>query len=142
MERRDFIKNTCLTCASVVGGSALLNLLSSCSPLQSLTVTSKDNVMLIPESSFKEEQNVLIVKNTQLDYDILLVKKKDNTYTALYMQCSHENQPLNATKTGLFCSTHGSAFDLEGNVTVQPATKKLKQFKTSLNNNTISINLN
>jgi Rieske Fe-S protein len=57
------------------------------------------------------------------------------------MQCSHQNQPLSATKTGLFCASHGSAFDLEGNVTVEPATDPLRKFKTEVNNATIKIYL-
>lgn len=96
---------------------------------------------MIPESSFVDHQNLLIIKNSNFEFDILLVKKKDNTYNALYMQCSHENQPLSATKSGLFCSSHGSAFNLEGEVTVQPATKPLKKFKTRIENNNILIDL-
>ena len=76
-----------------------------------------------------------------MDYDILLVKKTDGTYNALYMQCSHESQSLTANKSGLFCPSHGSAFDLEGNVTQQPAIKPLRKFKTSIENNSIKIYL-
>ena len=142
MERRDFIKSTCIACASVSGIGALSSLLAGCTPLASLKTTSVNNIISIPESTFIENQTILLVKNTQLDYDILLVKKKDNTYNALYMQCSHENQPLTATKSGLYCASHGSAFDLDGNVTLQPATKSLKKYKTVTENNTISIYLN
>jgi nitrite reductase/ring-hydroxylating ferredoxin subunit len=141
MQRRDFIKTTCLGCAGILGGSALLSMLNSCSPLPVLKTSSKDNVLSVPESSFVENQNVLIIKNTNFEFDILLVKKKDNTYNALYMQCTHENQPLSATKSGLFCSSHGSAFNLEGEVTVQPATKALKKFRTQTENNNVIIYL-
>ena len=141
MLRRDFIKTTCVTCAGVLGGSALLSMLNSCAPLPVIKTSSKDKTLLIPESSFVDKQNLLIIKNSNFDFDILLVKKKDNTYNALYMQCSHENQPLSATKSGLFCSSHGSAFNLEGEVTVQPATKPLKKFKTQIENNNIIIYL-
>lgn len=142
MERRDFIKSTCIACASVSGLGAISSLLSGCTPLASLKTSSVNNMISIPESSFIANQTILLVKNSQSDYDILLVKKKDNTYNALYMQCSHENQPLTATKSGLFCASHGSAFDLEGNVTVQPATKALKRYKTITENNSITIYLN
>lgn len=141
MLRRDFIKSTCVTCAGVLGGSALLSMLNSCAPLPVIKTSSKDKTLLIPESSFVDHQNLLIIKNSNFEFDILLVKKKDNTYNALYMQCSHENQPLSATKSGLFCSSHGSAFNLEGEVTVQPATKPLKKFKTRIENNNILIDL-
>jgi len=141
MLRREFIKTTCLGCAGVLGGTALLSMLNSCSPLPVLKTSSKDNTLSVPESSFVADQNVLIIKNSNFEFDILLVKKKDNTYNALYMQCTHESQPLSATKSGLFCSSHGSAFNLEGEVTVQPATKALKKFRTQTENNNIIIYL-
>ncbi len=131
-----------MSCAGILGSSALLSLLNSCAPLPVLKTSSKENRVLVPESSFVENQNVLIVKNSNLEFDILLIRKKDNTYNALYMQCTHQNQPLSATKTGLFCSAHGSAFNLEGEVTVEPATQPLKKFKTQLEDNNIIIYLN
>jgi Rieske Fe-S protein len=50
------------------------------------------------------------------------------------MKCSHQDNSLTVTKTGLFCSSHGSTFDLEGNVTKEPALEPLKKFKTEINN--------
>lgn len=141
MLRREFIKQTCLGCAGIVGGSAILSMLNSCSPLPVLKTSSSDKILRVPESSFTAGQNLLVIKNSNFEFDILLVRKKDNTYNALYMQCSHESQPLSATKSGLFCSSHGSAFNLDGEVTVQPATKPLRKFKTETENNQILIHL-
>lgn len=141
MERREFIKSSCLACASVIGLAGVTSLLSSCTALPIVKVENQNNSLSIPESSFIENQTVLIVKNQQLEYDILLVKKKDATYNAIYMQCSHQNQPLTATKSGLYCSAHGSSFDLDGNVQIQPATQALKKFITIVQNNTIQIML-
>ena len=118
-----------------------MSMLNSCSPLPVLKTSSKESTLSIPETSFAENQNLLIIKNSNYEFDILLVKKADNTYNALYMQCTHESQPLSATKSGLFCSSHGSAFNLEGEVTVQPATKALKKFRTQTENNQIIIHL-
>ncbi len=141
MLRRDFIKTTCVTCAGVIGGGTLLSLLNSCATLPVLKTSSKESKLVVPESSFIENQNLLIIKNSNFDFDILLVKKKDNTYNALYMQCTHQDQPLSATKNGLFCSAHGSAFNLDGEVTIQPATKSLKKFKTEIENNNVLVHL-
>lgn len=141
MLRREFIKTTCLGCAGIVGGSALLSMLNSCSPLPVLKTSSKEKTLSVPETSFAENQYLLIIKNSNYEFDILLVKNKDNTYHALYMQCTHESQPLSATRSGLFCSSHGSAFNLDGEVTVQPATRALKKFRTQIENNQIIIHL-
>ncbi len=76
-----------------------------------------------------------------MEFDILLVKKSDGTYNALYMQCTHQSQPLTASKTGLFCSSHGSGFDLDGNVTIEPATRPLRKFKTEAGSDAVKIYL-
>jgi nitrite reductase/ring-hydroxylating ferredoxin subunit len=141
MKRRDFIRTSCLTCTALLGAGSLLSMLSSCSPLPTLTTSSKENTLLVPVTSFKADQNLLVIKNASLEFDILLVKKKDNTYNALYMQCTHQNQPLSASNSGLFCSSHGSAFDLDGNVTVEPATRPLKKFRIETENENIKIYL-
>lgn len=141
MERRDFIKTTCLTCAGILGAGSVLSLLNSCAPLPVLKTSTSDKVVVVPDSSFKADQNLLVIKNSNLEFDILLVKKKDNTYNALYMQCTHQSQPLTASKSGLFCASHGSGFDLDGNVTMEPAALPLRKFKTETENNTIKIYL-
>ncbi len=141
MLRREFIKTGCISCAAVVGGGTLMSLLNSCAALPVLKLTENENKLSVPQSFFAEAQNLLVIKNPKLEFDILLVKKKDNTYNALYMQCTHHAQPLSATKSGLFCSAHGSAFNLNGDVTVQPAINPLKKFKTELENNNIIIYL-
>lgn len=142
MQRREFIKTSCINCAAIIGVSSLATLLNSCASLPIIKTDSKEKTILIPQLSFQENQNLLIVKNSNLEFDILLVKKKDNNYNALYMQCSHQSQPLTANKSGLFCASHGSSFDLEGNVIVQPATQPLRKFKTEIENNNIKIYLN
>lgn len=139
MLRRDFIRTSCTGCASILGAGVLMSLLNACAPLPALSTTAVDKTITVPVSSFKEGQNLLLVKNQGTEFDILLVKKKDNTYNALYMQCTHQSQPLSASKSGLFCPSHGSAFDLEGNVTMQPATQALRKFKTETNTNSIII---
>jgi len=141
MERRAFIKTSCITCAGILGAGSVLSMLSSCAPLPVLKTSSKENTLLVPEQAFKEGQNLLLLKNSNLEFDILVVKKKDTTYNALYMQCTHQNQPLTASKSGLFCASHGSGFDLDGNVIIEPATQPLRKFKTEIENNNIKIYL-
>lgn len=142
MQRRDFIKTSCIACATAVGASALASLLNSCTPLTLIKTEAVNGTIIIPKTAFTDNQKQLLVRNSKMEYDILLIKKTDEAYNALYMQCSHENQPLNANKSGLFCSSHGSAFDFDGNVTQQPASKPLRKFKTQSTNESIIIYLN
>lgn len=141
MQRREFIKTSCGACLGILGGAALLSALQSCAPLPMLKGEPENGVISVPVSSFAAEQSLLMINNPKMDHNILLVKKKDGTYNALYMQCTHQNQDLSANKSGLFCAAHGSAFDLDGNVTQAPADKPLRRFRTEADQTTIKIYL-
>lgn len=142
MNRKDFLSKSCLTCAGIVFGGSMLSTLSSCSPLPVFKTIASNKLIEVDFMNFSPEKNQLVVKCKGMDFDILLIKKKDGSFNALYMMCTHERQPLGATNKGLYCSSHGSAFDLEGNVTIQPATKSLTKFQTTVINQKVIINLN
>jgi len=97
------------------------------------------NVLAVPFTAFTEGNNSVIVRNSSIPFDILLVKKSNGIYTALEMKCSHQDNPLTANKTGLFCSSHGSTFDLEGNVLKEPALKPIKKYKTEIESSFVHI---
>lgn len=95
----------------------------------------------VPLTSFLES-NLVVVRDLQTPYDILLVKKSEQEYNAIYMKCSHRENAVSATKNGFYCSEHGSTFDLDGNVTKEPAPAPLKKFKTTVKDNVLTIDLN
>lgn len=97
-------------------------------------------MLTVPASSFGEGK-LLVVRAPGLDFDVLLVKKADNNYTALLMKCTHQDNPLTATSSGLFCPSHGSSFDLEGRVTKEPALAPLRKYNTTITDNNITIHL-
>lgn len=147
MERRLFLQKTCVSCAGLLGLGIIASSLQSCAPIPFIALDSNttDDIQ-VPESQFIEEQNVLILKHKSWDVDLLLVKNvdkktKDASYHVLKMQCTHNPNPLSATKHGLTCATHGSTFDLDGEVTLQPATKSLEKYLTEVKNKTIHIKL-
>jgi Rieske Fe-S protein len=140
MDRRKFIKSSCVLCAGALGAGLLSSTLSGCATLPIYKGVTEQDKINIPFASFKES-NVLIVRNNKLEFDILLVKKHENDVNALLMKCTHQDNALTATKSGLLCTTHGSTFDLQGNVTKEPALNPLKKFKTELNNQVITIYL-
>jgi Rieske Fe-S protein len=147
MERRTFIQKTCLGCVGILGVSAFASALQSCTPIPFIALDESSNAEIkVLESAFVEEQNVLILKNKSWDTDLLLVKKVDKktkniSYHALKMECTHNPNPLSATKHGLSCATHGSTFDLDGEVTLQPAVKPLEKYLTEIKNKTIYIKI-
>jgi Rieske Fe-S protein len=138
--RREFIKNTCISCIGTVAIGLSGAQLSSCASLPIYKTKIDTSTVLVPVTSFGES-NVVIVRDMDLAFDILLVKRGDADFYALYMKCSHRDNPVTATKNGLYCSTHGSTFDLDGNVTKEPATAPLEKFKATLAENNVLINL-
>ena len=136
MDRKDFIKNSCRACASLFVLSSIASL-ESCSPIKLVNSDIKDNSMQVDIANF-EKTNTLKVRNMSLPYDVFLTKKENN-YEAIYMKCSHNDNPVYANTKGFNCPTHGSSFDLDGKVLVGPATEPLKKLKTVLENNFVKI---
>jgi len=115
-------------------------LLQSCSTsLPVFTAQVNKKIMTIPVSKFQElKTNLLLLRNNSLEYDILLVKNNDG-YKALSMECTHQSASLTPTTTKIICSAHGSQFDLNGNVIKEPALTPLHQYKTVIQNQSITI---
>jgi cytochrome b6-f complex iron-sulfur subunit len=137
INRRTFIKSSCAACAT-----GLLSQLTSCAPaLPTFRTKIEGKTIDVPITAF-ETSNVAIVRDNQAEYDILLVKKPGEVFDAIYMKCSHRENPLTATPTGLHCSAHGSSFDLNGQVTKEPATAPLERFPTRFDKATGTISIN
>jgi len=128
MDRRGFIRRSCFGCAGLAIGANLLEGCSAAMPL--VKVESDGNVMRIPLSSFTAADKV-IARTLHLPDDILIIKHADKSFTALYLRCTHRDQPLTATSTGLHCPSHGSRFALDGSVQQGPANKPLRTFNTT-----------
>ena len=138
MNRRNFIHQSCIACMAVGAG---VSLLSSCITTKVATGSSEKGLLRIDAAQFTADTKSLLVRDKQLEFDILLVKINETTYRALYMQCTHENNPLTYNSKGIYCLSHGSEFDMEGTVTLGPAARNLKQFPTQIENNFITIKI-
>lgn len=137
--RRSFLKNSCAFCLAVAGGSAIVTLLDSCKTSSAVfQAEMHQKTMLIPLLQMQDKQ-LQVIRNKNLEYDILLVKEGEQNFHALEMKCTHQQNPLVVTGTGLLCNLHGSRFDLDGNVTKEPATKPLKRYNVTVEDNNIVI---
>ena len=140
IDRRQFIKSSCSACIGAAATGLLFSQLTSCAPAFPVYKAKFDKgIIQVPLTSF-ETSNLVIVRDLQMDFDILLIKKSSEDYQAIYMKCSHQSNPLTATSSGLFCSAHGSSFDLDGKVRTEPATGPLQKFKTELQDTNVTIN--
>lgn len=141
MERRKFIKQGCSLCAGFASLGIVTSLLEGCTPGALVFKTSAaEGKISVPIEKFLSDKFV-IVRDSQLEYDLLVVKESDHSYHTLAMQCTHRDQPLIFTSTGLTCNEHGSRFDLSGNVLRDPATKPLRKFKSELINSSVVVYL-
>jgi len=119
----------------------MLPRLTGCSPASSLAVykTSVINKQLQVPANLFDKSPVQIVRPAGWYYDIAVEKRADNTYKALLMQCTHQENQLTLTGTGFSCSLHGSQFDKEGHVKKGPAEDALTQYKVFTQNDNIII---
>lgn len=136
--RRDFIKSGCTACVMAASGMALLQSCSTPLPMVRAAGTNA-NTLSVAANSFTGG-NMLVVRTKQLEYDILLIKNGD-AYKALYLRCTHEGVGLTPAANKIFCSAHGSVFDLDGKVVKEPALRPLTTYQTEVINNQIIIHL-
>ncbi|MFL5727963.1 MAG: ubiquinol-cytochrome c reductase iron-sulfur subunit [Cytophagaceae bacterium] len=137
-DRRDFIKKTCILCAGIAGGLGFSSLLTSCVSFPRVKASVKQHTVEIPLSSFAEG-NMIIITPKEYYYDILVVKKSDTEYNAVLMKCSHQDNMLIATKSGLNCTLHGSNFDLNGKPLSGPAINPLTRFPTEISGSSLIV---
>lgn len=128
--RRAFLKQSCATCAGLLGLGAVATQLSSCAAHQILKINQREGVVSIPISNFSQTQNIVIVRSEQLEFDIAVVLI-DEVFKAFELQCTHQANHLIAGKNGFFCNAHGSRFDFNGKSLSPPAVKSLKSFEVS-----------
>ncbi len=138
--RREFLRDTCTACLGTAFLGFTFSQLTSCSSLPVFKTNLSGKTVSVPFTSFAESK-LVVVRDMQVAYDILVVKKSDSDYNAIYMKCSHQENPVTATETGLFCSAHGSRFDLDGSVLKEPALQPLKKFRTEVGAESLLIDL-
>jgi len=132
MQRRNFIRSSCNACLLLATGF-LLPTLSGCGPgaYQVFNTDVKDDRLTIPVGTFAKGPLVL-VRPKGWFYSIALRKKEDNTYTALLLKCTHQDNQLTTSPDGYSCSLHGSTYNKEGRVTKGPAERALKTYPVTI----------
>lgn len=142
MERRHFIKSSCNVCMLAAAGYFLPKL-EGCSPAAYAVFKTDvvDKKITMPLNMFAASP-IQLVRPKDWYYDIAVQKNADNTYSALLLQCTHqENQLTPVGNNGYTCSLHGSQFDIKGNVRKGPAEKHLEQYRTTVENNNLIIEI-
>ena len=71
----------------------------------------------------------------------IFVLKKEGTFSAVLMLCTHKECEVSPFGKELHCPCHGSEYDINGGVLEGPAEASLKSFKVSSDNDTIHVHL-
>lgn len=123
-------------------------MLQNCIPTRYVSGSLETDGISLAVSDFNEQKKekviahkFIVVQHERLAFPIYLYKISDQEYSALWMQCSHQGNELQALGDQLHCPAHGSEFDIKGNVTQGPAAHNLRSFPVSINGNTIFIDL-
>ncbi len=134
--RRTFLKQACGATCGIIAGVLLSDLVKAApagkKPFK--VEMNEQNQVNIPLEAMEDE--VLTVRVKDLEYDVLLYRKKTEEvieYKSVYLRCTHFDNALKVTPGGLVCNMHGSRFDFEGNVTESPAQRPLLQFPATFN---------
>jgi len=145
MNRKDFVRSCGAGCVGLLVGPLLL---SGCSGTKYVTAPIEGSDMVVPLSSFeiiknKETQyrRYVIVQNDTLQFPICVYRISPESYTALWMKCTHQGTELHAFGDRLQCPAHGSEFKKNGEVQNGPAADPLRTFPVVVADNTLKINL-
>ncbi len=138
--RRNFLQSACTACAGFAGAGFLMSYLAGCKAASVLTVETDSKTISIALTNFVDKKTQ-VVRSKNLEFDILTVKNSESNFTALEMKCTHRDNRLTANDSGLFCAAHGSRFNLNGDVTAEPATASLRKYKTAIQENNLIIYL-
>lgn len=145
MNRKAFIKTSCLACSSL---SFMSSILEGCAPPKYTSGTLQENGITIPLKEFTRQKKgqtatreYVIVKHDDLQFPICVYHLENGSYSALLMHCSHQGAELQISGDRLSCPAHGSEFDNHGKVLQSPASEDLRTFPVSVINDQLFIDL-
>lgn len=141
MDRTVFLKTCGYAC---LGASSIGMLLQSCVSAKNISANISGENLIISKSEFLNKEkylNYIIVRNENLQFPIYVFRFSEIEFTALYLQCTHQGNELNAYGDKLVCSAHGSEFNNRGVATNGPAIEPLRSFPIDINNQNILISL-
>jgi Rieske Fe-S protein len=145
MERKDFIKTCGFAC---LGGIGISTLLESCGTLQILTGEIAGDELVVPVKDFvigpihkKQFKKYIILNNDLLKFPICVYRFNETTYSALWMQCTHQGAELQVFGDKLQCPAHGSEFNNKGVMQNGPADTNLRTFPIIIQQDQIKISL-
>ena len=135
IDRRHFVRKSCILCAGTPFLSALL---AGCESIHYVSGTLEPNGIAVLNSEFvvtsqevRSYRQYIIVRNERLEYPICVYRISETEYVALLMKCTHQGTELQAFGDHLQCPAHGSEFNNRGQVSQGPAENNLRTFRVT-----------
>lgn len=144
MDRRKFIKSSCVTCLSATFLSSLA--LNACTPTQYITGRLTNDGLILEKEQFKignkgSYASFIVVRNENLLFPICVYRFSETDYSAIWLKCAHQGAEVNVVGDMLQCPAHGSEYNNRGEVTNGPAVSNLRTFPVVIRQNEIFIDL-
>lgn len=141
--RRVFIQSASKICAFSLLTVTSSTFLHSCKTIKIVNASIENgNKFIINQNLLSQEQPFIKVRNLSIPYDILVFLNDKKIYEAIYMKCSHQDNPVYFDGKQFNCPTHGSSFTKTGIVLNGPANQNLKNLRTETKNENLIIYLN
>jgi Rieske Fe-S protein len=146
MNRRDFIRSSCLTCAGMAGMTVLLEACTTGRYVNDFTqsgtkITVKKTAFTVVKKEKTIEQKFILLKPESLQFPIALYKLSATEYKAMLLQCTHQGCEVSPYETTIVCPCHGAEFNTKGEVKQGPAEINLKTFPLTHDDETIYIQI-
>lgn len=142
MDRKDFLRTSCIACMGMAVGASIL---PGCAGAKYAKAAREENGLLVDLSTFtsgkRSANRYVIVRDELLQYPVCIYDLGGGQYSALLMQCSHQGAELTVSGDQLTCSAHGSSFDKMGKATHKPASKPLRTFPVTVTRGKLFIDL-
>ena len=142
MDRRIFLKQSCIACVGAIAFGALA---TACKSVHYVAGTLGKDGITLPLSEFLLKngsyRSYIILRDEALQYPVCVYRFGENDYSALWMQCPHQGAELQAAGDRLTCPAHGSEFDNKGIVQQGPAPSSLRRFPVFVTGDQLFIDL-
>jgi cytochrome b6-f complex iron-sulfur subunit len=134
MDRKEFI----YLLGAGVGASALSTCLYSCTKSNAGPPSNVDFTLDLALS-----ENTPLTRNGGFVYSngIIVARTLSGSFIAVSKSCTHESVSVtyDGNNNRFFCPNHGSTFSTNGDVINGPASRPLKEYRTSLSNTLLRV---
>jgi cytochrome b6-f complex iron-sulfur subunit len=138
MDRRNFLKTSCVLYASGVAGTALF--IESCKKNNTSATPQGPTVNFILDLTLPANASLNTLNGSVASNGVVVVNT-GSSYIAIAQSCTHNGCSVAYNQSGndFVCPCHGGTFDTNGNVTAGPPPAPLKKYTVVKNGNVLTV---